>query len=583
MKNRKQRLAFILSLCMLVTVLSPFAALAVSAESTEGEETYVAQIVNAAGEVQSSLTQLGGNLTLNAGETLKILADTEYTSEIMIYTNPDQEGTCYIDGGGHTITMAGGTGLYAMGIVGAYAGQLSGLEANKTYHICPIQMDNLTIVSNGGGLKHYLMTDLTLGENMSMTAKGNVLFLNARDGDSTHYAKITIEGGTYIQQANCDGITVGAYDRLTINGGTVSLTGTATGTGTVRMTGAAQVTVNGGVISSANGLGYFFANNATATVNIYGGVSHFGNRVFHGADDGNINATVNVYGGVLATDGAVFARMNKITVNIYGADIYMKSVRTDVTDTEPKQGDIYVSAGNAKVNVISRCKLEVLQSPSLVRNMNGGTWPAKSDTIGTEVGSLYVRKTSDYDMVSMKAGAAVRMVNDENGNGLRFTATVSASAIAYANALKDDGTSLSYGTVITLKENITDYFTMAALDAQGKQYQDVAAVNGLTENEDGSITVRSAITKIKTENLGKEFAAVAYVKYIKNGQTVYLYASDCVERSMAYVAQAALNDVADAQGNGYTVLLTEGANAGKYSPYTAEQRAVLQSYIPAGN
>ena len=171
----------------------------------------------------------------------------------------------------------------------------------------------------------------------------------------------------------------------------------------------------------------------------------------------------------------------------------------------------------------------------------------------------------------------------ELGNGIRFNSTVAADLIAYANENKDLGTELKYGTVITAAdylnyENNEDYtISPDELDRQGLAYQDITADNGLVENADGSVSFNAVIAGITGKNANRDLAAIAYVEYIKDGHAVRVYglydpATSCA--NMADLAVAALADVSTAESATHIYKTADG----KYSPYTAEQQAVLAVY-----
>ena len=203
------------------------------------------------------------------------------------------------------------------------------------------------------------------------------------------------------------------------------------------------------------------------------------------------------------------------------------------------------------------------------------TFMAKAETIE--------RRWFIIDAANKPLGKTAVAFKGADGNGIRFTSTVTADMIAYAEAAKDFGTELTYGTIITAADYLNfedneDYtISPDELNRQGLAYQDIVADYGLTENADGSVSFNAALVGIQGKNANRDFAAISYVEYVKDGFAVRIYGlyNPAVNKAnMADLAAAALADVS----------LTESATHmyktadGKYSPYDADQQAALAVY-----
>lgn len=188
--------------------------------------------------------------------------------------------------------------------------------------------------------------------------------------------------------------------------------------------------------------------------------------------------------------------------------------------------------------------------------------------------------TAQENAPVMQAGAGVRLV--KNSSGLRFLAKVSVEALAAAESQKDEGTEVKIGTLICPADLVAERstFTHRTLNVTGTLYQDVSAKDGLSYDADGNATVKVALVDIASGNYGRAFAARTYISYIRNGETVYVYA-DYAEsdnaRSITTVAQAALADIRTEQDESYAYAVDGG-----FSPYNSAEREVLKAYlIPA--
>ena len=192
----------------------------------------------------------------------------------------------------------------------------------------------------------------------------------------------------------------------------------------------------------------------------------------------------------------------------------------------------------------------------------------------------------------MGAGASVRLV--EGSNGIRFASTFSKSLIDFVNSNKDVGTAVKYGTIILPTDVLNTVNDKSAFNVntlissgleEGTGYVDIIAKDGFSEDESGNVTIRAALVNLKEKNFDRALSAVSYIKYVKDGHDVYVfsnYSSDDNSRSMAYIAQAALNDLKDTSDSSYKYEVTVDGSV-KFSCYSPAQRSILQGYIPTAN
>ena len=158
---------------------------------------------------------------------------------------------------------------------------------------------------------------------------------------------------------------------------------------------------------------------------------------------------------------------------------------------------------------------------------------------------------------------------------------LAAAGCGAKDVLEDVGTEITYGTVICPTDYLSDVrgMSMAAIEASGGTYENIPGVEGVSTDEEGNVTLRAALVNLQTENIGRDFSAVSYLSYVRDGATVYLYGLYLEadhSRSMAQVAESALADV-KAQADAVYQYEYNGA----FSPYTEAQRAVLEGYLDA--
>lgn len=370
------------------------------------------------------------------------------------------------------------------------------------------------------------------------------------------------------------------------------------------------------MISSGNGvINIFdgkFSNNGMCVARVLGGKTKT-ETVLENEILTETNATLNIFGGVLtlvpgAADGWHHAVIRcgggstYGTVNIEGGTFINQKTKSSQTIFKNNtcsslnikgglvlsvEGPAYFVRTNGCANITTESGYSPADSrgnAELSKYSGNYTFEGKS----YKAWKMFAATDSKYAMTT-EYGAQVRMT--AGSTGLRFISTITADKIAAAKALAGEGGSVSYGTVIAPMDYVmqADAFTMAALDAatalQGKtsKYLNIAAKEGLTEDEEGNVEIRAAITNIKAENLTRAFAAIAYVKVVDaKGATTYYYgefdgASNV--RSICQVAEAALADTSTEQTGEYRYAVTTEDGNTVYSRYSESARNILKTFI----
>ena len=409
---------------------------------------------------------------------------------------------------------------------------------------------------------------------------------------------ITMTGGTINASDTSYAITFkGAGNHFRMTGGTINAP-SATNFGALMFENATGNTADiiDGEINATTAV---YTHAGVNTINIYDGVFTSTRDVISNQAAG---ATIlNIYGGVFTTSGSNYKIIKsgqdgkgKVT-NIYGGT-FIGVNNKEINDTNVTPNATTVNVGNFYA---SGDAINVYGG-----NFYMGSKDAYAETTGVHFaswagGEIHVYGGNFYggDYAYMRAnhedhdgdetyGAIVEeetlVAVDEslllspatvNGAsirtalgsmGIRFQSTIGADAIAYAQAIAGDASKVSYGTLIIPADYLAETngaFTIEALEAAGLGYAAVEAVQGITENADGSVTFRAALINIKEANATRNFVARAYICV----DGAYVYATDAsAERSIDYVAKAALADV-------------EATATGNY------QTAVTSYYVPGEN
>ena len=94
------------------------------------------------------------------------------------------------------------------------------------------------------------------------------------------------------------------------------------------------------------------------------------------------------------------------------------------------------------------------------------------------------------------------------------------------------------------------------------------------QSEGDFLTFTAALINIREANLGEQFSARIYYKDAAGNYTYSDFSKTDNSRSIAEVAQLALNDTKAEQNEEYKYVTEDG----KYSPYTEEQRTILSGF-----
>ncbi len=557
MKNpMKRKLSLVLAFLMTVTTLC--ASFSFSAFA-EGEEAMVF-----GGESYATIDEAIANVP--EGGKVVLLKDVTVSSAFSI----PQDKKFTFSGGEYTLTC-GSTNLFEIaqtGIeftiengnyVGTGSGSFIAVTATGTNAKIEIQDGTFT---NTAGNGHWIGLIVQLNSDCQLTIQNGTFltgttrsFAAADDNDRTNLS-VVVNGGSFINHFgrffNVSGIN------LTVNGGSFKITDADWNTrpliqinsGTLNITGGSFVVPatdegNKGAIAS------FMVYGDTSRVNISGGrFRNDTNSIFslNGASsitiyDGyfdslvapqntimmNNSSSLTVYGGVFASRySPIYLNSASTTCNLYGGHFLAMNSNKGIA-----------ASGSGAVNRVHyqvSCRAVVGD----ITNDNKVEYTPISPIDGAET----VYTTSLKKIPALLNGASVRLVPDSSG--LRFSSVISQEIIEYAEAQKDSETMVSYGTVIAPTDYLSDLysFTMNALESNGKIYLNIEAKNGIVDNQDGSKTINAAIVDILPGNISRSFSAVSYVKYVKDGISVYIYSNydnTNNSRSIRQVAQAAID------------------------------------------
>lgn len=311
-------------------------------------------------------------------------------------------------------------------------------------------------------------------------------------------------------------------------------------------------------------------NGAAATANIYDGTVEAKNILY----SRNAATYMNICQGatVIAEDGVISSESSGgTTLNVLGG-----SIRSNDSNS-----GVFTIANNAtfKINIFGG---RIEGGSRIVTNTGN-----RKNNIAYPEGQTFV----DYNMSISKA-ENIRFAS--NSSGLRFETTIPANLVAIAEAAKDEGTDLEFGTLITPAENlnatngIMDASILGTADIEGTKYLRINAENGKVDNPDGSVTIRASLVNIKPENYEKAFAAAGYITLIVDEERLYIY-SDMTSQSAKSSAYKALADISAEANEEYTYAVSsyykaEGESytlteASAYSKYPSARRKILENYV----
>lgn len=542
----KRKIALLLTLCMLLTLAIPFSVLAAPAaddvweviKSGETEGTGYKKIADA-------------NAAMTDGDTLKLLGNINLSAAITIDKN------ITFDGNGKTITYKGTKTKADTTILITLKGTGKNVIRNLTVALGETvsQDPKMTALKcTGAG------ADMTL-ENCNFKANRMVVWV-AADG-----VKLTVNGGSFESEGKGAVIQLDKTGiELTVNNGSFVQDGLQY---IVRGNIFKSITVNDGNFTQLGStMPIFYAwSTPGGTIDIKGG--NF--KVIGAEASGDRASLMETYQHKVTISGGFF----ELNDNKFAFKFGEKEGTTEKGSLSIT-GGLFVHNGMGKFLDSSKSLFDIA--------ITGGSFhgTAVADVLAEGAASVAGKD------IAMRDGAGVRLiVGDEDGSGIRFTTDISANAVAYAKAMTDDQSSITYGTVIvpTSKVTGTPSFSISGLDANGVKYENIVAKDGITGSDEEGYTIRCAMVKIKESNYELRLSARAYVSYTVGGQRVYVY-SDYVgsfnSRSIAQVAEMALSDVQSTKiikgVMDYNNKVMQGG-VEVYSPYTDEQIAILRAYL----
>lgn len=445
----------------------------------------------------------------NAGDTVRLLGDVSTSSTLSI------SKAITLDGKGFSVNYSGASAALSvtadviLSDISVYAEQGNGcdLAANAS-----LTMNNAKIEA---GLSYAVTVK---GENAAVTVNSGGLKapFYLVYAPSAASPTVKIYGGSFETTAESDGVrmfqmTSGSWDFY------------------------------GGRYEAKRG--YVFNASAAPVMNVYGG-----SYVFTGASENlwNIrdNSVANFYGGYFyaPNHGSPFlVRGEKnATMNVYGGSYF-------AADTTP-----FSSSGTGTLNEYGGSFYDIRYGIEVER----------FERIGNVTTQRFNIKPTRL------TGAAVRIDGEDASIG--FMSVVTRKIRENLSGIADDGSELSYGTLLIESEKLsgTVGFTHDILEHKGfisgKDYLDVPATK-ITELEDGSLKFGACVPNLTPEDYATDFSAVAYIKFKVNGNDCYSYSifSDGDTRNIRDVARRAL---ADNDEHGEMI-------------YTPEEVAVLEKYI----
>ena len=514
----KKQLSFLLALLMVFSCLTVLPLTA----SAEGN---VAEVIDSEGNSRGFYSDFGEALngvnSILDNYTIRLVADVTISSGWVVDCRRVRNFT--IDGNGHTITQTtDGDSAYALTITGK----------GKVNFTCTLK--NLNIVSAGPCVR---------------VAMGHVIF------DGGHYVTnttaytstivVNYDAGTNYHTVETNPMPY-AYAQFV--GGVYEAMGTKT-----------ELVLN----LHSSGI------EGRTAADIYGGYYHGSattQRIVNVAD----SLHGNIYGGTFIADNTAS-----------NASIIFSNGSKDGQTVATVYGGVYHMDASNQMLWCNKATARLFYE--------GGTYYGWTAGYRDPTGRYNFSGTRLANDAPDTLGASVRLVPDSNG--LRFTSQISKGVIDRIAALKDAETELSFGTIICPTDYLTTSpahmagacMTIDAREAAGKTYLDIPAVNGIDTDDAGNVTVRAAVVNLLEDNIDRAFSAVAYVKAVIDGIEVYFYGyynATTNSASIREIASMALADVKDAAEEGYDNLVSDGsAQNGKYSPYSAAQRAVLAGYL----
>ena len=177
-------------------------------------------------------------------------------------------------------------------------------------------------------------------------------------------------------------------------------------------------------------------------------------------------------------------------------------------------------------------------------------------------------------------GAGIRFAEDELTSGIRFAIGVENSVyekMQTADVLKDIKILLMPTAFVDGELDVDESYTANGVTVKPTGG---AIASEWRASDDGKYMLSYAyIYEVPAAYFGQDISARAY--YVDGETTIYTETTDKDNRSVAYVANVALNDTQDTQDTGEDAIYTESVVVNgetKYSPYTVDQRKLLDAY-----
>ena len=480
-----KKLSLFLAIVMTVALFVPCMSFSVAAE---GEDA-ICEIVS--GTETTPYTSLDdATIELLDGDTLRLLADVTVEAEILL-----QGDDIVFDGNGFKISSTASNVFFVSGLNNRnlgydYEGSITP-EAAATLPRVTVTIQNVFVETNAA----------------TVFQVGNKTTLNLIDV----YAKAT---SGYI-----------------VNGKSFAFLGSV------------YNFVSGSYIGNkSDGPVLMFASDNVA--NFYGG--YYQNTTTSSArcEQNEGTSVVNVYGGTFVHDTyrEVMKALGSDTDKTNGYPVINLYGGTMINAKTGRGGDTFCALGE-KDGEINECTFAVCLQTALCDGTSSKSPEKLKGTVsdenaiksGDDQYEMFNIAGQDYYMsyqkqipISTVAEKSVKFGADREGNtfhGIRFMSGVHAELIEYVESVKDEGTEVSYGTVILPADYANKYgLSLDRAIGEGLAVVDIKAENGLTiDEEEGHAYFYASLTNIKEANIARDFAAVAYVEYVVNGFTVRQY------------------------------------------------------------
>ncbi len=425
----------------------------------------------------------------------------------------------------------------------------------------------------------------------SNTAKGSIVIeggsisAKTRGIGSSSGSTITVSGGEIYTEKGYAIFTESVNTTVTVSGGTIR-NGAEGVDPLIYIRPNATLIISGGDFYAAASQMFAISGTGTITGGTFIGAGSPGSFI-----NGNAPA-LSIYGGYFQSNAeSLIVQTSNSTLSIYGgtfvggnATTALVRIGTDssFSDLGNIYGGTYI-ASNASAAVFQAAQdSDNTRAILYAYNAQGGKYIRKcgsgaSSANNVEYPPLFNRYV--YNSISVESGAAVRTV--KNSSGIRFVSTISAGYCSMLENAKMADTAVEYGTIILPADYLKDGTTFAPelLRREGKTILEIPAVEGMTVNDDGSITICASMINVREYNYKRAFCAIVYAKYTARdgAPTVHYSAPDATVpfRSIAGVARLAYRDVKVKQDAVYQYATGDGT----FSPYTSAQREVLAMYF----